>query len=152
MRNFFLERQLRRIEREVNDDLRMILELGPQYYSTQELYDLIDQLYDQEKASGSLQQYFFLALISVPFWFGAYILSSAFGWHASARIFLLLLPLALAVFIVGSIYCRYRYRNCRHANLIRSIIQPSHVKKNGGKVVSQPGRGRGVCPADYFFQ
>lgn len=123
MRNFFLERQLRRIERDVNDDLLMVLEVGPQYYSNQELYELIDELQFQEDISKNLQRHFFLFLVSIPVWVCAYFLTNAFGWHATANIFLYIIPIAVLVFTGGSIYCRYRYRNCRHANLIRSIIQ-----------------------------
>ncbi|PHN05776.1 hypothetical protein [Flavilitoribacter nigricans] len=123
MRNFFLERQLRRIERDVSDDLLMILEVGPQYYSNQELYELTDELQQQEEISKNLQRNFFLFLVSIPLWVCAYFLSNAFGWHAVARIFLYMIPVAGLIFATGSFYCRYQYRNCRHANLIRSIIQ-----------------------------
>lgn len=123
MRNFFLERQLRRIERDVSNDLLMILEVGPQYYSNQELYELIDELQQQEDSSKNLQRNFFLFLVSIPLWVCAYFLFNAFGWHLTAAIFLYLIPLAGLIFAAGSLYCRYKYRNCRHANLIRSIIQ-----------------------------
>lgn len=123
MRNFFLERQLRRIERDVSDDLLMILEVGPQYYTNQELYELIDALQQQEGSSKNLQRNFFLFLVSIPIWVCAYFLANAFGWHLTANIFFVLIPLSGLIFATGNIYCRYRYRNCRHANLIRSIIQ-----------------------------
>ena len=123
MRNFFLERQLRRIERDVSDDLLMILEVGPQYYTNQELYELIDALQQQEGSSKNLQRNFFLFLVSIPIWVCAYFLANAFGWHLTANIFFFLIPLSGLIFATGNIYCRYRYRNCRHANLIRSIIQ-----------------------------
>lgn len=123
MRNFFLERQLRRIERDVSDDLLMILEVGPQYYTNQELYELIDVLQQQEGSSKNLQRNFFLFLVSIPIWVCAYFLANAFGWHLTAYIFFFLIPLSGLIFATGNIYCRYRYRNCRHANLIRSIIQ-----------------------------
>lgn len=123
MRNFFLERQLRRIERDVNNDLLMILEVGPQYYSNQELQELTDELRREEGLSKNLQRHFFLFLVSVPLWVCCFFLSNAFGWHAVGRIFLYLIPMAFVTFSAGNIYCRYRYRSCRHANLIRSIIQ-----------------------------
>jgi hypothetical protein len=44
MENFFLYRQLRRIEREANDDLSLILEAGPEYYTNEELYELLNEL------------------------------------------------------------------------------------------------------------
>lgn len=123
MRNFFLERQLRRIERDVNNDLLMILEVGPQYYSNQELYELTDELQQQEDYSKNLQKHFFLFLVSIPFWVCGYFLANAFGWHATGQFFFYMIPLAIALFATGNLYCRFRYRNCRHANLIRSIIQ-----------------------------
>ena len=44
MENFFLYRQLRRLEREANDDLSLILEAGPEYYTNEELYELLNEL------------------------------------------------------------------------------------------------------------
>lgn len=123
MRNFFLERQLRRIERDVSDDLLMILEVGPQYYSTQELYELTDELKWQEERLKKLQRYCSLILASIPIWFCAYLLSGALDSIIVGHFFLYLMPITAAIFAVGNIYSRYHYRNCRHANLIRSIIQ-----------------------------
>ncbi|MCB0630064.1 MAG: hypothetical protein R2824_16830 [Saprospiraceae bacterium] len=123
MKNFFLERQLRRIEREVSNDLLMILEVGPQYYSNQELYELIDELQMQESRSKRLQRHFFLFLVLIPAWVCGYFLANAFGWGPGAQVFFYLIPASFLTFLSGNLYCRYRYRNCRHANLIRSIIQ-----------------------------
>lgn len=123
MRNFFLERQLRRIERDVNNDLLMILEVGPQYYSNQELYELTDELQEQEEHSRSLQKNFLYFLISIPLWMCCYFVADGFEWFSTARFFLCMIPTAILFFAAGNFYCRYRYRNCRHANLIRSIIQ-----------------------------
>lgn len=123
MKNFFLERQLRRIEREVSNDLLMILEVGPQYYSNQELYHLIDELQSQERLSKRLQRHFFLFLALIPAWVCGYFLSNAFGWATGAQLFFYLIPASALVFASGNLYCRFRFRNCRHANLIRSIIQ-----------------------------
>ncbi|MCB0641153.1 MAG: hypothetical protein KDC44_05910 [Phaeodactylibacter sp.] len=44
MENFFLYRQLKRLEREANDDLRLVLEAGPEYYTNEELYGLLNDL------------------------------------------------------------------------------------------------------------
>lgn len=123
MRNFFLERQLRRIERDVNDDLLMILEVGPQYYSNRELYDLTDKLRRQELRYFSLQRYFYLILLTIPCWIGSFFLANAFGFHGVARYLLCGVPVAIVVFFAGSAYIRFRFSNCRYANLIRSIIQ-----------------------------
>lgn len=123
MKNFFLERQLRRIEREVSNDLLMILEVGPQYYSNQELYELIHELQYQESRSKRLQRHFFLFLVLIPAWVCGYFLSNAFGWQIGAQVFFYLMPVSFSIFACGNLFCRYRFRNTRHANLIRSIIQ-----------------------------
>lgn len=44
MENFFLYRQLKRLEREANDDLMLVLEAGPEYYTNEELYGLLHEL------------------------------------------------------------------------------------------------------------
>lgn len=53
---YFMDRTLRRIEREANDDLLQVQTLGPQHYSTPELYDLLEQLEEQK---GIVSQKFF---------------------------------------------------------------------------------------------
>ena len=123
MRNFFLERQLRRIERDVNNDLLMILEVGPQYYSNRELHGLVDNLEYQEALSKKLQRHLFVFLVSIPLWVCIYFLANAFGSHTIAQIFLYFIPISLVAFASGTFYSRYHFQNCRHANLIRSIIQ-----------------------------
>lgn len=123
MRDFFLERQLRRIERDVNDDLLMVLEVGPQYYTNRELYALTERLRRQELHYLTLQRYFYLVLLTIPCWIGLFFLANAFGSHSLARYLLCGVPVAIVVFFAGSAYIRHRFRNCRYANLIRSIIQ-----------------------------
>lgn len=123
MRNFFLERQLRRIERDVNNDLLMILEVGPQYYSNRELHGLVDNLEYQEILLKKSQRHLFLSLVFIPLWVCIYFLANAFGAHAIAQVFLYLVPISLMTFASGSFYSRYHFQDCRHANLIRSIIQ-----------------------------
>ena len=123
MRNFFLERQLRRIERDVNNDLLMILEVGPQYYSNRELHCLVDNIEYQETLLRKLQRHLFVFLASIPLWVCIYFLANAFGFHTIALGFLYFVPISLMAFTTGTLYSRYHFQNCRHANLIRSIIQ-----------------------------
>lgn len=46
---YFLDRTLERIEREGNDDLLLVHTLGPQHFSTPDLYDMLEQLEAQKE-------------------------------------------------------------------------------------------------------
>ena len=45
----FLDRIIKRIEREGNDDLLQLSSLGPQFFPTPDLYDLLEQLERQKE-------------------------------------------------------------------------------------------------------
>lgn len=123
MRQFFLDRRLRKIEKEANDDLLMIIEAGPQYYTNQELYHLLDKLGLQEYEVLQFNRKLFLILASVSVWFILLFFAYAvdIAWLSGLMTFLIFS--FILAFAVGKIYLHQKFRTYKSSGLIRSIIQ-----------------------------
>jgi len=123
MRHFFLERHLRKIEKEANDDLLMIIEAGPQYYTNQELYHLLDKLGLQEYEVLQFNRKLFIILASVSLWMILLVASHALGLSWLAGVMTVLVLSFILAFAVGKIYLYQKFKTFRSSGLIRSIIQ-----------------------------
>ena len=123
MRHFFLDRHLRKIEKEANDDLLMVMEAGPQYYTNQELYHLLDKLGLQEYEVLQFNRKLFIILASVSLWLVLLFVSHAVGLSWLAAIMTFLTASFLLAFAVGKIYLHQKFKTYRSSGLIRSIIQ-----------------------------
>lgn len=122
MSNWLLQRKIRQLERDGNDDLLLILEVGPRDYSTFELNQLLKRLQYQHHRAQYYQQRLFIIGASISFWVGAAFLSAALGYYALGYLFLAFVPAALLLVICGHLYLRYQYRTHRDAQLINAII------------------------------
>ncbi len=82
MRDYLLNQSLKRLERESNNDLLQILELGPQHYTTKELEDMLREIERQRKVvprklqkmyrigaviPGIISLIFLVAYLKIPF-------------------------------------------------------------------------------------
>ena len=123
MRHFFLDRHLRKIEKEANDDLLMIIEAGPQYYTNQELYHLLDKLGLQEYEVLRFNRKLFIILASLSGWLVVFFVANALGysWLTFGLAFVMLA--SISAFTAGKIYISQKFKTHRSSGLIRSIIQ-----------------------------
>ncbi len=117
------QRNLKRIEREGNDDLLLIWEFGPREYSNQELHILLRTVNWQAEVAGRFQHRLFLVAASISLWIGSAFLAAAAGFNLLATFLLCLAPLALAVTIAGHIHLRKKYRAFRYSRDIAHMIQ-----------------------------
>lgn len=122
MLNKKLEKRLRKIEKEGNDDLSLVLEFGPQNFPTYELHRLLYRLEEQSEKVFALKRacYYagFVVLASVTA--GTYCLLSAM--YALGYIFLTFLPLSIGVAAVGFFHLSRRYTTYRYTGYLRAQI------------------------------
>ena len=123
MKHFFLDRQLHKIEKEANNDLLLLLEVSPSYYTTHELKDLLQELKEQENKVKRQKENLFIIGSSMLLWLCLSFLFQLLKLPTLAYVFMTFAPTALAFFVFGSIYIRFKHRFFRHAYLIEKIIQ-----------------------------
>jgi len=106
---FFLERTLKRLEREGNNDLLQVRTLGPEFFSTPDLYELLEKLeYQKENVTHertSLRRFGML----LPFILIVAFLSNYFNLYWLGMTMLGCVPLILGYFIYHSIRIRQQY-------------------------------------------
>ncbi|MEN0002601.1 MAG: hypothetical protein AAF798_00610 [Bacteroidota bacterium] len=123
MKNFFLNRQLKRIERDANDHLMLLLEVSPEYYTTKELVRLLRELQLKKSLVYELKRRLLVIGASISVWIAAAFLSQTFSLLFVSYFFLALIPFALLGFIGGSIYVSVKYKFFNHAPVIEKIIK-----------------------------
>lgn len=123
LKNYFLNRKLKQLEREGNDDLQQILEFGPGPFSTPELKMLLRRIRRQMNRVALLQKRFFLAGASTVVLTGLSFLAAALGMKMLGIVFLSLSPAGLIAFAVGSIMINRRYRTYRHSRVLERAIR-----------------------------
>lgn len=123
MKNFFLKRHVDRIEREGNDDLLLILELGPRAYPTRELHELLNAVENQKEAVYKGNQRLFFVAASISIWIALSFLAGAAGVPQLGYVCLSMIPIACIVLIIGHSILRRKYPTFRHSKAITQIIQ-----------------------------
>ncbi len=121
-RDFFLDRQLSRLEREANDDLLQIMEFGPRPYTTLELKQLLRRIKRESAEVVRLQQRYFLAGSCTVLLVGISFLCAAIGWDVLGIAFVALAPAGLIIFAGGSIFLNRRYRTYKHSRVLEKAI------------------------------
>jgi hypothetical protein len=135
MQDFFLKRRLKRIEREANDDLRLVLELGPEDFPTHELHHLLRRLDQQRRSVGRLRTFMFLTSVSTTLW-----IATAFLLFFSQRILaglavLSMVPIAGLLLFLGAYYRDRKYFTHRyHDQLVRRIQHELERRRKDARI------------------
>lgn len=122
MLNKKLEKRLRKIENEGNDDLNLVLEFGPQNFPTHELHRLLYRLEEQSEKVYALKRacYYTAFVIVVSLLAGIYCLF--YGYAPFGYIFLSILPLSIGVAVVAFMHLTRRYGTFRYTGYLRAQI------------------------------
>lgn len=122
MQEFFLNRRLKRIEREANDDLRLVCDLGPEDFPTHELHHLLSRLNRQQRAVGRIQTFLFLTCMSTALWVViAFVLFSSDRTVLAYGV-LALVPICGLILLLGVHHREQRFFTYRyHDEMVRRI-------------------------------
>lgn len=123
MNQFWLNRQIQRLEKEVNDDLLLIMEFGAEAYTTAELMHILEQVSEQKETTTRWQHRLFLVGFSISVWIGSSFLAAALGAQLLSFLFLAGAPLCLTIALMGHLLLRYRFPTYLQSHLVASIIQ-----------------------------
>lgn len=130
-----LEKYLRHIEAQGNDDLHLLQEVGAQYFSTTDLQVLLQHLNYQSRYTLRLRKTGLYTLLSIGFATATAYRSFAAGRPTMAYAFLCLIPLALILFALGWLQLRKKHETIQHASKIRrTIIQELDRRKKDPSV------------------
>jgi hypothetical protein len=122
MKDFFLNRQINKLEQEANDDFLQILSFGARCYPTKELHALLRRL---DKEAQRIAYYRRLVLLvggSATLWIAFCFLFQSLDFTFGIYFTLTLVPITLVAFTVGNIYINRKFRAIRSAHLIEKII------------------------------
>lgn len=123
MKDFFLQRLLRRLEKDGNDDLLLIIEFGADSYSTRELNRILQLVKTEKEIAGRWHHRLFLVGFSISFWIAASFIAAACDADLLSFILVGMVPISLFGVLLGHFYLRRRYPVYRDIHLIVSIIQ-----------------------------
>ncbi|MCB0585401.1 MAG: hypothetical protein KDD06_08770 [Phaeodactylibacter sp.] len=122
MKNFFLNRQIRRIEREANDDFLQILSFGARCYPTRELHQLLIELDRKSQLYLHYRRLLFLLGATATLWIALCFVFQNLKFGIGIYFTLIMIPLSILAFTAGSIYINHRFRSARNAHRIEGII------------------------------
>lgn len=122
MNNFLLYRQLKRLERECNDDLLLVQECGPEYYSNDELYDLLDLLDAENRETFRYRRLLLLTAAMILFWFGIVLFAHLTAANLLKNIAVTLFAFGFLTFLTGTILIRKKLLLLRRTQQIRTLI------------------------------
>lgn len=123
MKNFFLNRQIRRIEREANDDFLQILSFGARCYPTKELQQLLQNLsYQAQRYARYRRLLLFLVAGTATLWIALCFLFQSLNFGPGIYLSLALIPLSILSFTGGALYLNRKFGSVREAQRIEKII------------------------------
>jgi hypothetical protein len=134
MRAFFLNRMLRRLEREANDELLQVLTLGPHHYSTPELYNLLEQLELQKKIVAAKMNRHYRLGAAVPLLIAATFLLGYFEARALAFLSLALIPLTGGLFTYRMWRLRREHPTYHDSAMLERLIRQELHRRESSSI------------------
>lgn len=122
MKDFFLNRQIKRIEREANDDFLQILSFGAGCYPTKELYQLLRRLDAETQRLAYYRRLLFLMGSTITLWIALGYLSQNVNFIPGFYLALALIPLSITLFVGGLIVLKQKFRAIMNAHIVEKII------------------------------
>jgi len=116
-----VEECLQRIELEANDDLRMVLDFGPQHFTTHELHGMLRKLNEQSRYILRLRDRLLpsiLLLFIVP----AIVLFGTLKWKSLLYGVFFGIPMTLLLLIGAAIYLTKKYPTLKDAPYLDKMI------------------------------
>ncbi len=122
MKNYFLNRQINRIEREANDDFLQILSFGARCYPTKELHQLLRRLDRESQKLAYYRQLVLLCGGAITASIALCFLFQSLGFTVGVYCTLSMIPLSILAFVIGNVLVNRRFRAIKSARLIEKII------------------------------
>lgn len=122
MKNYFLNRKLKRLERAGNDDYALILEFGASYYSTKELRLFVDRLNRENQFLVHRRGAFFKLGASATLWMAVFFLFQTLSFNPGIYVALAMAPISILLFAIGSIYLNIKYMSSEDRAGVLNII------------------------------
>lgn len=123
MKHFFLDRQLNKLERQANNDLLLLMEVSPEYYSTNELKLLLIELKTKQKQVQKKKDNLFLIGATGFVWMVLYFFTQMMGTPWIELIAIGLIPMSFGTYIIGTIILERRNQFFEYAYHIDKIIR-----------------------------
>lgn len=123
MKHFFLDRQLNKLERQANNDLLLLMEVSPEYYSTNELKLLLIELKTKQKQVQKKKDNLFLIGATGFVWMVLYFFTQMMRTPWIELIAIGLIPMSFGTYIIGTIILERRNQFFEYAYHIDKIIR-----------------------------
>ncbi len=136
LRKYYKESALERLEREANDDVGLLKELGPEHFSNHHLLDLREELRRRLDHFDRVKKMLMLLGFSSAGWFVGGVGFLLGGWEHVAAVAYGISGLSMLGFIAGVWYLKWKYDS--RGELMHTLIE---VEEELRKRASLKGRG-----------
>lgn len=120
-------------ERQAEDELNLLSDTGPEFFSTPELIRLRGQ-WEVKSAFFYFFQKLLLQIVAAsPVWIGLALVTFWFKWTGLALLFALLFPLSFLVYFVGLWWMHKVFRGRGHLDEVGSTIVKELEKRRNQK-------------------
>jgi hypothetical protein len=126
-----LDHLISNLEQSAEDELSLLEDTGPEYFSTTQLL----RLYGQWEIKNRLFRIFQKLLLNIaafsPLWVGGYFLGQAVGWTYLSLLLLAGFPLSFMVFFAGLIFIKVFFKGKGHLDQVGDQIKVELRKRSG---------------------
>ncbi|MEO1516221.1 MAG: hypothetical protein AAFV95_14455 [Bacteroidota bacterium] len=124
-----LNEQIHKIESMAGDELKYFLSVGPEYYSTAELLELVGMIKAKLKIFSKLHKLVILIGASSPAWVVLGFLCALVGVEQLAFYFTTLFPVSLVVCIAGAFWLKKEFNSKAYLEHVARTLRWELVKR-----------------------
>ncbi|HMQ50392.1 MAG TPA: hypothetical protein PKA00_23485 [Saprospiraceae bacterium] len=123
MKDYLLNRQLERIEREAGNDFLQIRSFGAHCYTTRELQELLMRLQREEQKMIQYRNFIYIIGATSSVWIGLSMIAFSFQYFLIQYLALFLIFFSVLTFIVGLFTLKRKFSVASAADEIEVIIR-----------------------------
>lgn len=123
MKDYFLNRQIERIEREAGNDFLQIRSFGAHCYATRELQELLRRLKQEEQKMIQYRNFIYVIGATSSIWIGLSMVAFAFQYIFIQYLALSLIFSSVLIFIAGLVFLKRKFPTASLAPTLEVIIR-----------------------------
>ncbi len=116
-------KQLSQIEKDVQDDFSLFEEIGPTYFTTEELFFLKGQAMVKKEMFDKALSFVLWSGLSIPVLLAVSFIIGMFGYTTLATLSLKMLPLSTIIFFIGLLLMQLFFKDRGHSESVEFLIK-----------------------------
>lgn len=116
-------KQLSQIEKDVQDDFSLFEEIGPTYFTTEELFFLKGQAIVKKEMFDKALSFVLWSGLSIPVLLALSFIIGMFGYTTLATLSLKMLPISTIIFFIGLLLMQLFFKDRGHSESVEFLIK-----------------------------